>query len=119
MKPKDWDPILKKHGTIYKYQCGELMCNKEYIGETSSTLGERYKEHLKEPSTIHAHSTQTGHNNTPDNFNIMGREDHGLPRTIKESFTLAQTIPHLIGILVSTILIIYWTEPYFTPPPEN
>ena len=33
---------------------------------------------------IHVHNTQTGHNTTPDNFNIKGREDHGLARTIKE-----------------------------------
>ena len=44
-----------------RYQCGELAYNEEYIGETSSTFGERYKEHPKEPSPIHAHSTQTGH----------------------------------------------------------
>ena len=64
------------------YQCGELLCSEEYIGETSRTLGERYKEQLKEPSPIHVHSTQTGHNITPDNFNIIRREDHGLARTI-------------------------------------
>ena len=28
---------------------------------------------------------QTGHNTTPDNINIIGREDHGIARTIKES----------------------------------
>ena len=85
VKPKDWDPIDKKSGAIYMYQCGELMCDEEHIGETSRTLEERYKEHLKEPSPIHVHSTETAHNTTPDNFNIIGREDHGLARTIKES----------------------------------
>ena len=34
--------------------------------------------------THHVHSTQIGHNTTPENFNIIGREDHGLARTIKE-----------------------------------
>ena len=67
------------------YQCGELVCDEEYIGKTSRTLGERYKEHLREPSPIHAHSIQTGHNATPENFNIIGTEDHGLARTIKDS----------------------------------
>ena len=33
----------KKSGAIYIYQCGELVCNEEYTGETSKTLGERYK----------------------------------------------------------------------------
>ena len=57
VKPKDKDPIEKKSGSIYYYQCGELTCNEEYIGETSTTFGERFKEHLKEPSPIHVHCT--------------------------------------------------------------
>ena len=71
VKPKDQDPIDKISGTIYMYQCGEHVCNEEYIGETSRTLGERCKEHLQEPSPIHAYSTQTGHNTTNENFNII------------------------------------------------
>ena len=31
----------KKSRAIYLYQCGELTCDVEYIGETSRTLGER------------------------------------------------------------------------------
>ena len=63
----------------------EIDCNEEDIGETSSTLGARYREHLKEPSPIHAHSLQTGHNSTQDSFNIIRREDQALARTKKES----------------------------------
>ena len=51
--PKDKDPMVN--------QCGDLTCDDEYIGETSRTFGERYKEHLKAPSAIHHHSSQTGH----------------------------------------------------------
>ena len=47
---KDKDPMDKKSGAIYWYQCGDLACNEEYIGETSRTFGERSKEHLKKPS---------------------------------------------------------------------
>ena len=43
-------------------------------GETSGTFGERYKEHLKEPSPIHAHSTQRGYSTTMEDFNIIGRD---------------------------------------------
>ena len=39
MKPKDKDPIDRKSGAIYWYQCGELACNEEYIGETLWTFG--------------------------------------------------------------------------------
>ena len=59
IKPKDTNPVDKKTGAIYWYQCGELACDEEYIGETSRTFRERYKEHLKEPSPIHVHSIQT------------------------------------------------------------
>ena len=85
----------KKSGAIYMYQCGKCACDEEYIGERSRTLGERYKEHLREPSTIHVHSTETGHNTTPDNFSIIWREDHGLARTIKESLYTRVNIPTL------------------------
>ena len=95
VKPKDQDPMDKKSGAIYMYQFGELACNEEYIGETSRILWERYKEYLKEPSTIHAHNNQTVHNTTPDNFNIIGREDHGLARTIKESIYVRVNNPPL------------------------
>ena len=57
---KDKDPMVNQSGAIYWHQCGDLSCDDEYIGETSRTFGERYKEHLKAPSAIHHHSTQTG-----------------------------------------------------------
>ena len=53
-----------------------LGCDDEYIGETSRTFGERYKEHLKAPSAIHHHSTITGHTTNHNNFQIVGREGH-------------------------------------------
>ena len=62
MKPKDQDPMEKKSGVIYSYQCNNLACDEEYIGETARTLGERHKEHLKQPSSIHVHIWQIGHN---------------------------------------------------------
>ena len=60
VKSKDKNPIDRKSGDIYWYQCREVMCSEEYIGKTSRTFGERYKEHLKEPSPFFAHSTQAG-----------------------------------------------------------
>ena len=51
INPKDKDPLDRKSRAIYWYQCKELMHGEEYIGETSRTFGERYKEHLKEPLT--------------------------------------------------------------------
>ena len=56
VSPKDKDSMLNQSGAIYWYQCGHLSCDDEYIGKTSRTFGERYKEHLKPPSAIHHHS---------------------------------------------------------------
>ena len=84
-KPKDQDHKDKKSGIIYSYQCGDISCSEEHIGETSRTLRKRYKEHPKQPFSIHVHIQQTGHNSTANNFNIFGREEQGLVRTIKEA----------------------------------
>ena len=53
VSPKDKDPMVNQSGAIYWFQCGDHSCDDEYIGETSRTFGERYKEHLKDPSPIH------------------------------------------------------------------
>ena len=95
VSPKDKDPILNQSGAIYRYQCNNLGCDDEYIGETSRTFGERYKEHLKAPSAIHYHSTITGHSTNHNNFQIIGREGHNLARNIKESIYIRVNNPSL------------------------
>ena len=40
---KDKDPMVSKSGAIYWFQCGDLSCDDEYIGETPRTFGERYR----------------------------------------------------------------------------
>ena len=92
VRPKDKD---YQSNVIYSYQCKGVDCDEEYIGETSRTLRKRYREHLKEPSPIHAHSFQTGHNANEDNFNILGREDLGLTRLIKDSIYIKVNNPTL------------------------
>ena len=95
MKSKDQDPKERKSWVIYSFQCNHIACNEEYIGETARTLGERWKEHLKQPSPIHTHIQQTGHNTTKSSFIIIGREDQGLDRTIKESIYIRINNPTL------------------------
>ena len=95
VSPKDKDPMLNQSGAIYRYQCNNLGCDDEYIGETSRTFGERYKEHLKAPSAIHHHSTLTGHTTNHNNFQIIGREGHNLARNIKESIYIRVNNPSL------------------------
>ena len=93
IKPKDKEPKEKKSGVIYCYQCAALDCGEEYIRETSSTLGEKYKEHLREPSPIQVHSQLTGNQLSQDNFNIIGREDQDFTRSVKESIFIRVNNP--------------------------
>ena len=95
MRPKDQDPKYRRSGVIYSYKCDDITCGEEYIGVTSRSLGERYKEHLKGPSPIHAHIQQTGYYTTSNNFNIIGREDRELARTIKEAIYIRVNNPTL------------------------
>ena len=95
VSPKDKDPMLNQSGASYWYQCGDLGCDDEYIGDTSRTFGKRYKEHLKVPSAIHHHSIQTGHTTNQNNFQIIGREGHNLARNIKESIYIRVNNPTL------------------------
>ena len=85
MAPKDQDTIQKKSEVIYRYQCDRVECDEEYIGESSRTFEERFKEHLKASSPIYDHSNITGHNVTMENVSIVGREDQNLCRWIKEA----------------------------------
>ena len=93
--PKDKDHITKKSGIIYRFKCDRLECDEEYIGETSRTFGERFREHLKAPSPIHDHSNTSGHTTTLDNFKVVGREEQSLSRLIKESMHIRVNGPSL------------------------
>ena len=72
--------MVNQSGAIYWYQCGDLGCDEEYIGETSA---------------IHHHSSQTGHPTNHNNFQIIGREGHNLARNIKESIYIRVNNPTL------------------------
>ena len=83
------------------------------MGETSRTLGERYKKHLKQPSPIYAHIQQTGHIPTTNNFNIIGREDQGFARTIKEAIYIRVNNPTLNRNIGKYILNHIWDRVLF------
>ena len=95
VSPKAKDPMVNQSDAIYWYQCGDLGCDDEYIGETSRTFGERYKEHLKDPSSIHHHNNQTNYPINHNNFKIIRREGHHLSRYIKESIFIRVNNPTL------------------------
>ena len=85
MAPKDQDPIKNRSGVIYRFKCNRVECDDEYIGESSRTFGERFKEHLKAPSPVFDHFNITGHQVSLENFSIVGREEQNLMRAIKEA----------------------------------
>ena len=116
VRPKDQDPKDCKSNVIYSYQCGEVDYNEEYIGETSRILGERYKEHVKEPSPIHVHNLQTGHSTNPDHFNILSREDQGLTRLIKESIYIKVNSPTFNGNIGKFNLSHIWDRVLLNAP---
>ena len=116
MKPKDQDPKDKKSGVIYSFQCNNIACDKEYIGETARTLGERCKEHLKQPSPIHVHIQQTGHRITDTNFNIISREGQGQARAIKESIFIRVNSPTLNQNIGTYNLSHLWDRVIFNTP---
>ena len=117
--PKDKDPVVGKSGAIYRFQCGHLSCDDEYIGETSRTFGERYKEHLKDPSSIHLHSNHTGHPNSHNNFQIIGREGHSLVRNIKESIFIRVNNPTLNRNICKLNLPHIWDRVLLNTPSLN
>ena len=70
--PKDKDTILQKSWGIYRYKCGMVDFEEEYIGESGRTFAERLREHMRAPSPIHDHYNTTGHELSLDNFSIEG-----------------------------------------------
>ena len=113
--PKDTDPKDSRSGLSYSYKYPQLDCNDEYIGETGSTLGERRKEHLKQPSPIHRHSQTMGHPIEDQNFNIIGREDWGQARTIKELIYIRVNNPTLNQNIGKYNLNHIWDEVFLIP----
>ena len=93
--PMDKDNILQKCGVIYRYRCGRVDCDEEYIGESGRTFGERFREHMRAPSPILDHHNITGHEVSLDNFSIVGREDQNIAKTIKEAIWIRVNDPSL------------------------
>ena len=87
--------MAHKSGAIYWFDCDDLTHDDEYIGETSRTFGERFKENLKEPFPIHHHSNNTDHPTTQHISHIRGREGHSIARIIKESIFIRENNPTL------------------------
>ena len=57
-----------------------------YIGESSRTFEERYKEHLKARLPIFEHQRNTGHTTSVENFRIIVRERLIIARASKKPY---------------------------------
>ena len=93
--PKDRDTILQKSGVIYRFKCGRVDCEEEYIWESGRTFAERSREHMRAPSPIHDHHNFTGHELSLENFSIVGKEDQSIARAIKEAILTRVNDPSL------------------------
>ena len=116
MRPKDQDAKDSRSGIIYSYTCDDITCGEEYIGEKARSWGERYKEYLKQPSPIHVHILQTGHNTTSNNFSIIGREDRDQARTIREAIYIRVNNPTLNRNVGKYNLSHLWDRVLFNTP---
>ena len=116
MAPKEKDSLMKKSGVIYRYKCDRVECDDEYIGESSRSFGERFKEHQKAPSPIFDHYNTTGHKISIENFDIVGRDDKNLMRTIKEAIYIRVNDPSLNRNIGKYHLSHIWDEVLFNIP---
>ena len=116
MFPKDKDEMRKQSNIIYWYRCGRTECNEEYIGQSSRTFEERFKEHLKAPSPIYEHDNTTGHKTSVENFKIIGREGHGISRTIQEAIYIRVNNPTLNRNVGKYNLPHIWDKVLFNTP---
>ena len=108
--------MLKKSGVIYSYKFGRLECDEEYIGESSRTFDERFKEHQKAPSPIFDHSNTTVHSISVDNFSIVGRKAQNLRRARKEALYIRVNNTSLNRNIGKYHLPHIWDEVLFNIP---
>ena len=94
MFPKDKEAITRSK-IIYWYKCGKTACDDEYIGRSSRTFEEQYKEHLKALSLIFEEQNITGQTTTVGNFKIISREGQNMTRAIKEAGQIRVNKPTL------------------------
>ena len=92
---KDKDNILKKRGVIYRYKCGRVDCENEFIWESGRTFAERFREHLRAPSPIYDHYKTTGHEVSLGNFSIVGRDDQSMTGAIRKAMLIRVNDPSL------------------------
>ena len=87
-----------------------------YIAESARTFEERYRENLKTTSPIFEHNNATSHTKSVENFKIIGREGHGMARTIKEAIYIRVNNPTLNKNIGKYNLPHIWDKVLFSIP---
>ena len=108
--------MQKRCHIVKPYTKGLCECDDEYIGESARTFEERFKEHLKVPSSIYEHDNTTGHKTSVENFKIIGREGHGISRTIQEAIYIRVNNPTPNRNVGKYNLQHIWDKVLFTTP---
>ena len=111
-----WSVMMPMSSRFWSYTLGPMLhmeCDDEYIGESSRTFGERFKEHLKAPSPVFDHFNTTGHQVSLENFSIVGREEQNLMRAIKEALYIRVNNPSLNRNIGKYNLPHIWDEVLF------
>ena len=104
---KDKIPKSLKSLVLYKFKCSD--CNITYIGKTCRHFQIRFSEHLgiskvtnlplkynkKSSTAVRDHIHLCNHQNTPDNFRIIGSAKNDYHLKIKESLNILKEKPHL------------------------
>ena len=108
--------MTKKNSVIYSYRCGRIDCDEEYIGESSRTFGEMFKEHLEAPSPIYEHQNNSSHKTSIENFHIIGREGNNMARTINKALYIRVNNPTLNRNIGKYNLPHIWDRVLFSIP---
>ena len=91
--PSNKDTITQKSGVVYRFKCTQTDCKEKYIGESGRTFEERLKEHCWAPSPIYELSNTSGNCINVDSFTTVGREMHGITRTIRKAMFIRVNDP--------------------------
>ena len=86
------------------------------LGSLPEPLEKGYIEHLKAPSPIYEHNNATAHTTSVENFKIIGREGHGMARTIKEAIYIRVNNPTLNKNVGKYNLPHIWDRVLFSTP---
>ena len=88
---------------------------KNTLGNLAEHL-QRFRKHMKAPSSIHDYYNITGHELSLDNFSIVGREDQSIARTIKEAILIRVNDPSLNRSIGKYQLPHIWDEVLIKSP---